>query len=502
MNLEIKILRWFVKFKNSDFFNKNSLFYKTYTAYVMLITVILAVTGMAFTTLIAKYALEDKTIALSNDLTRVKVATESIMREKNYASLSLQRAYTVEIMKIAEEANATVLISDIDGNVGFYYDPHSPHTIKTEISEYVVQKTLNEKYFSEVGDLYGFFNDITYTYANVIYNEYGDALGIVLIGMTSSFLINVGIEILSAFIIIMIIMSILIIVVSYFLTAVITKPLNEIAEVANHCVKGDYSYRVPVRNSYDEIEELTKNVNDIARQLSLSEQQRTTFLENVSHELKTPMTSISGFVDGILDGTIPEEKVKHYLDIVSEEAHRLSRLIARMLQTSKIHADNFTLDISDFDFNELVMRVSFSFEKKIVDKNIDFSIDLPSDNTMVVGDRENIYQVVYNLVDNAVKFTKSGMFLSITVKCIEDKTVFTIKNYGDTIPQEKIDNIFNRFYKVDSSRSEDTSGAGLGLYIARKIVLLHDSEINVTSKENITTFEFALKTKQKESLHE
>lgn len=495
MSLEIKIREFIRKIKNSDFFNKNSLFAKNYTSYVMLITMTFGVTGIIFTAIIAQYALADKSVSLANDVSKARVATESIIRKENYSSLSLQRAYTVEMMKIAEEANATVLVADPYGKIGFYFDPHSPHTIKTEISPYVINQILEEKIFSEVGDLYGFFDELNFSHANIVYNEYGDYAGIVLISMTSDFLINVGIEILSTFLAIMVVMSVLIVVVAYFLTAVITRPLKEIAEVANHCVKGDYTYRVPVRSTCNEIEELTKNVNDMARQLSLSEKQRTTFLENVSHELKTPMTSISGFVDGILDGTISSEKEKYYLEIVSEEAHRLSRLIARMLQTSKIHADNFTLDISDFDFNELVMRVSFTFEKKIVDKNIDFKIDLPSNPAIVVGDRENVYQVVYNLVDNAVKFTKRDEFLKITVEVVEEKTVFTIKNYGDTIPQEKIDNIFNRFYKVDSSRSEDTSGAGLGLYIARKIVLLHDSEINVSSQDNITTFEFALKTK-------
>lgn len=267
----------------------------------------------------------------------------------------------------------------------------------------------------------------------------------------------------------------------YYLSYRLTRPLREMATATKRYAEGDFSYKVKVRGN-DELAELAEAFNSMAMALSTLESTRRSFVANVSHELKTPMTSIGGFIDGMLDGTIPEEKYGYYLQLVSDEVKRLSRLVTGMLNMSKLEAGEMPMNIREFDISAEIFKTLFSFEKKINDKSIEI-LGLDSmESVMINGDRDMLMQVIYNLVDNAVKFTPKNGYIFIKDYRDSEKVFVSIRNSGDGIEREELAKVFERFYKIDKSRSYDVKGAGLGLYLCKSIVELHGGEIRVDSK--------------------
>lgn len=267
----------------------------------------------------------------------------------------------------------------------------------------------------------------------------------------------------------------------YYLSYRFTRPLKEMSRAIRHYAEGDFSYKVKVKGN-DEIAQLAEAFNSMAMSLSSQESSRRSFVANVSHELKTPMTSIGGFIDGILDGTISEDKHDYYLRIVSDEVKRLSRLVTGMLNMSKIEAGEMQINIKSFDLSADIFKTLLSFEKKINEKSIEI-VGLDTMQSITVNaDEDMIMQVVYNLIDNAVKFTPQGGYIFIKDYKDSEKTFVSIRNSGDGIERDELSKVFERFYKIDRSRSYDVKGAGLGLFLCKSIIELHGGEIRVDSK--------------------
>lgn len=270
----------------------------------------------------------------------------------------------------------------------------------------------------------------------------------------------------------------------------ITKPLKEMSNAAKQYAVGDFSYKVTVKGD-DELAELAKAFNKMANSLSVLESSRRSFVANVSHELKTPMTTIGGFIDGILDGTIPPEQEKKYLSIVSDEVKRLSRLVTGMLNMSKLEAGEMNINATEFDISKSIFRTLLNFEKKINSKSIDVTGLDKMQSVKVKADEDMLMQVIYNLVDNAIKFTPDGGYISVKSYSDGDKVYVSIRNSGNGISKDEIGKVFERFYKIDKSRSYDVKGAGLGLYIVKSIITAHNGEITVDSVEGqYTDFSF------------
>ena len=204
------------------------------------------------------------------------------------------------------------------------------------------------------------------------------------------------------------------------------------------------------------------------------------------------MTTIAGYTDGILDGTIPPEREKEYLRIISDEARRLSRLVRRMLEVSQLQSRDLTRTKAPFDVCESMRRVLISMEKKITDRGLDVDADIPDSGIMVLGDNDLITQVIYNLLENATKFARKGSALYLGVTTLNGKALISVRNEGDTIPAEEIPLLFERFHKSDKSRSEDKDGVGLGLYVVKTILDQHKEHIAVTSENGLTTFTFSV----------
>ncbi|MGN1090409.1 MAG: sensor histidine kinase [Huintestinicola sp.] len=271
----------------------------------------------------------------------------------------------------------------------------------------------------------------------------------------------------------------------------ILNPLMEMTLAAKRFGEGDFSDKVEIKDR-SELGFLANTLNEMAGSLEAIEENRKSFISNVSHELKTPMTTIGGFVDGILDGTIPKEQHRHYLKIVSEEVDRLARLVRSMLNVSKYEAGELKLQTEDFDITDLTIKTLLLFEKKIESKNIDIR-GLDSDRHFVNADKDLIQQVIYNLTENAVKFVDEGGYISYSFGMEENMVSLTIRNSGEGLKKNEINKVFDRFYKTDESRGKDKTGVGLGLSIVKSIIKLHEGSIMVRSKTGeYTEFEFRI----------
>ena len=291
--------------------------------------------------------------------------------------------------------------------------------------------------------------------------------------------------------------ALVVLMISFVATSVTTmrqiKPIREMAQATRCYAEGDFDIRMNDYGRDDEIGELAASFNNMAERLQQTERQRREFIANISHELKTPMTTIAGYTDGILDGTIPPENEKQYLQIIANESRRLSRLVRRMLDVSQLQAMDPLRNGNHFDICESMRRVLISMEKKINDRHLDVEADIPDEPILVLGDNDMITQVLYNLLENAAKFAREGSTLYLGVAMMDGKARVTVRNVGDTIPAEELPLLFERFHKSDKSRSEDKDGYGLGLYIVKTILQQHKEDISVTSENGVTTFTFSLR---------
>ncbi|MCH5211000.1 MAG: HAMP domain-containing protein [Oscillospiraceae bacterium] len=269
-------------------------------------------------------------------------------------------------------------------------------------------------------------------------------------------------------------------VLVYMQSRRITKPIGEINKAARDIASGKFDKRVAV-TSADEIGQLASSFNFMADSIEELEKTRSEFISDVSHELRTPMTSISGFVEGMLDGTIPEERQAEYLKIVLDESKRLTKMVNDMLEMSKMSSSEYKLDISTFDLNELTRVCIINMGTRIDEKNLELNVDFKEDTLKVLADKDAIQRVIINLLDNAVKFSYPNTTIGVSAWKEGGKARFCIGNFGDGINGADLSNIFNRFYKTDKSRRNEKSGAGLGLSFVKNIITLHKQHVWVES---------------------
>ena len=361
-------------------------------------------------------------------------------------------------------------------------------------TEYL-QKVITNGSDSFIGIIEGLYTDSRYVVAVPIINSENQVLSGIIIASTptagtSALMQRISNLFLSASLIVVLVA---VLAVSMFARQQ-SKPLRDLSKAAYDFGHGDLNARVRLSGDYsEEMEELALSFNNMASLLQKSEYQRQEFVANVSHELKTPMTTISGYVDGILDGTIPENRRNYYLQIVSDETKRLSRLVRSMLDISRLQDQPIPEDQKmHFDLEEAVGQVLITFEQKIVGKNLDVDVDFPEHPVFTFAGKDYVTQVVYNLIDNAVKFCPEGGTLGLKLKEAGKKVYISISNDGDTIPPEELPLVFDRFHKLDKARTRTKDSWGLGLYIVKTIVCSHGENISVTSKNGKTEFTFTM----------
>ena len=276
----------------------------------------------------------------------------------------------------------------------------------------------------------------------------------------------------------------------FFLARQITRPLTAMAQAAGRMARGDFGARAPEEGG-KEILELSQAFNQMAAQLSTLEQSRRDFVANVSHELRSPITSIQGFAQGMLDGTIPPEQHGEYLRVVVDETHRLAKLIQSLLNLSRMESEETSLALSHFDLNELVRRVLISRVTQIDEKQLDIEVDFPRENCFVYADADQIQQVIINLLDNAVKFTPAGGEIRLSTGEEGDHVFLRVKDNGPGILPQDAPHIFDRFYKADKAHTVG-KGTGLGLAICYRIMERHSQAIRLLSGEGGAEFEITL----------
>jgi signal transduction histidine kinase len=347
-------------------------------------------------------------------------------------------------------------------------------------------------YLDTLGGMYG---DNHYTVVSAVTDAKGHLTAYLFVSRDTRAALSVWEAMLPMLFMVSMVVLMLALLFGFANSRALAQPLREMADAARRFGRGDLSVRVDA-SSEDEIGELGEAFNSMADSLEKSEQRRREFIANVSHELKTPMTTIAGYADGILDGTIPPESEKKYLQTISSETKRLSRLVRSMLELSRIQAGNREDLLSQsFDISEVLRRTLVNFIDKIEERGLDVDFQVPEEPIVVMGNADAITQVVYNLFDNAVKFSRNGTELGVSLWKDDAKAYVSVRNHGSTIPEAEIPLLFERFHKSDRSRSQDRDGVGLGLYIVKTILNNHGEDIAVTSRQGVTDFVFTLALK-------
>ena len=357
-----------------------------------------------------------------------------------------------------------------------------------------ISRVLSQDGDSATGIINGLYTEERYIVAQPIYGR-EEAVGVVIVSTPTAATTRIMNKISNIFLTAAtIVVLIAVFAVSAFARRE-SRPMRDLARTANAFAHGNLEARVKVdEDCSEEMEELALAFNNMASSLQKSEYQRQEFVANVSHELKTPMTTIAGYIDGILDGTIPEHRQTYYLQIVSDETKRLSRLVRSMLDISQLQKEQGIPEEKKmhFDLEECLGQVLITFEKKITDKHLDVDVDMPEHPVYTFANRDYVTQVIYNLIDNAVKFCPEGKMLGLKIREGGNKAYISISNEGSTIPSEELPLVFDRFHKLDKSRSQNRDGWGLGLYIVKTIVCSHGENISVSSKDGKTEFTFTM----------
>ena len=354
-------------------------------------------------------------------------------------------------------------------------------TEQLTLPQSVVAEMKKADSLSRHDDLDGFFTDSHMTYMQPIVASEGKTVGMVMTCSMSTDMDELLEAMIRTIVMSMLWLMLAALIAVYFITERLVSPIRDMSKAAREFAGGQFDVRVQV-NGNDEVSELADAFNNMANSLQHSDETRRLFLANVSHDLRTPMTTIRGYIDSILSGAIKGDMIPHYLEVISGEVQRLSRLVSSLLDITRIQAGERKFNVAPFDICEMAREIIIFSEQRLEDKKLDVEFDADRDNMFVGGDREAIHQVLSNICDNAIKFSREKGKYIVSIKDSGSKTVVSVYNEGDGIPEEDLPYVFDRFYKGDKSRGLDKTGVGLGLYISRTIIEAHREKIKVESE--------------------
>ena len=463
---------------------------RNFSSIAAILLLALTALGASFQILVKEYLADNTVSGLSQDASVIANLASAYSFDGSLSS----REFLLNLDIISQVSDADIVICDSQGHILLCSDAllGCEHQ-GMRFDERFVSNVIRNGGDTATGVITGLYPENRFVVSTPIPGENG-ATGIVIVSTPSAFVDQIMNRISNIFLTTAIfVVLIAVLAVSIFARRE-SQPLRAMAKAANAFGHGNLSARVRVDDSSsEEMEELAIAFNNMASSLQKSEYQRQEFVANVSHELKTPMTTIAGYVDGILDGTIPPQRQTYYLQIVSDETKRLSRLVRSMLDISQLQNQDIPEDKKmHFDLEETMGQVLITFEKKITDKKLEVDVDMPEHPVCTMANRDYITQVIYNLLDNAVKFCPEGGTLGLRIREGGNKAYISISNEGDTIPPDELPLLFDRFHKLDKSRSQNRDGWGLGLYIVKTIVCSHGENISVTSRDGKTEFTFTM----------
>ena len=469
-----------------------SIYHRHFALTAGLILVAFILLGIAFLASTYRYAVGEKKSLLETDAAQIaKVA--GLLLEDNLGTIGEDDNRDM-LAYLADNPDADVLLCDQQGKVELCFqceEQEAPVEAGANIDVFTLRQMDLQKGYHGMSDL-GVYGKKRFVVGKPIF-AYGETAGYVFVSASTENLTGMwrsfGV---------MFLLSALVVLMFAFLSSYVTtrqqvKPLHELTDTIKRFGMGEYTLRAEDHQDVEEIQELATAFNTMADSIASAEQSRQEFVANISHELKTPMTTISGFTDGILDGTIPPERQRESLQVISDETRRLSRLVRKMLDMSRLSAQQQGMVAQcQFSITETFAQVLISLERKITSGHLDVDARFPDSDVLVWGDPDAITQVCYNLMDNAIKFSHPGTTIGVSIVPKGGKAWVSVRNTGETIPPEELGMIFDRFHKSDRSRSLDKEGVGLGLYIVKTILNNHKEDITVTSVDGVTEFRFTL----------
>jgi len=453
-----------------------------------MVVVSFLILSLLFSAVLLTYVIRDRRNTLESTAAVVADVAAAVKQvsdlddwELNLQAASISRATGLHIF-ICDESGQVVVCSD-----ALVTCRHIGTVLKPEL----LQEIGSSGSFGQFTDLSGFYEERRYVAAVPIETRDGGVAGYVFSATNTGMIWRLW----RSFTLMLLLTSGLALLIAIPISVISSRresaPLKEMAAAARQFARGDMSVRVSARGRNDELGELCEAFNQMADALETSESRRKEFISSVSHELKTPMTTISGFADGLLDGTIPMDSAPKYLSIIASETKRLSRLVRQMLDISRM-GEKADVRLSSFDAAETLRLSITNLYAKIDEKHLVLHPEIPEDPVVVRGSGDDVARVIYNILDNAVKFAHPETQLDVSLFKQGTKAFVSITDRGETIPQEELPAIFDRFHKSDRSRSLDRDGVGLGLYIVKTILDQLGEDIWVRSRDGETEFRFSL----------
>lgn len=387
---------------------------------------------------------------------------------------NLDHAFNVRIWYADERGNLLFasLPKDTDGGIIYYY---LPGNIFDSDSSGALTGV-----FAMIGNFYDVFPEQMLTIGLPIDGDSSVGAGTILVHAPFSEVLNITQTMFLNFLVPVLVIIVLSMMGLLLLARRILKPLNQLNYTAKEYAAGNFEAKTGI-TSQDEIGELASNLEYMASELSKLDEYRKSFVANISHDFRSPLTSIKGYIEAMLDGTIPKDNQERYLNIVLSETQRLTKLTSSMLEMNQSDVQGLKLTFTDFNVMEIINSTSDIFEGTCKERYIVIRKICNIENPIVRADKTRIQQVIYNLVDNAIKFSPHGSTITLSVNALDDKILVSVKDSGRGIRKEQQQKVWDRFYKGDESRGKDKKGSGLGLAIIREIIRAHGEEITLNS---------------------
>lgn len=435
-------------------------------------------------------AMKRESLLLANEITNISMGNIDFME-------SMQS----ELQSLGEYLEAEIWITDSKGNLLLDSANSSVYLYAMEqnyiaIPGFDITDFGNTNYMT--GRFYDCFSSDTLSVISSINTSY-TIWGYVLIHRPMSSVLSQGNGVMDITFFTLLIIYIIAFLFLALFTFTVYRPIRKITIAADSYAKGDFKNKIDVHMA-DEVGHLADMLNYMATELNAHEEGQRKFISNVSHDFRSPLTSIKGYVEAMLDGTIPMELQEKYLNIILFETERLNKLTESLLELNKFGRQGVMLEVSDFDINQIIRTTILTLEGVCLQKKITFDLLLTGKELYVTADMGKIQQVLYNLIDNAIKFSYNDSSIKIETHIRNEKVLVSVRDKGIGIPADSIKKIWDRFYKTDLSRGKDKRGTGLGLSIVKEIIQAHNEHINVISTEGVgTEFMFTLPLSKKEN---
>ena len=469
----------------------NSIYFKNFMATATIVLVTFLLIGIAFVFIGTGFVINDARTNMAANAAEISRTAAAVTNESELESWDIR----MTISMLSQGTGNHIFLCDPNGYVVSCSDKQlaCPH-MGTRLSDEYLVLIEQDSGINQLTDLDGFYENTSYVIGEPIVKTDGSLIGYAFVAKDVSSIVGAY----GAFVYLYFLVSLAVLTLAVFMSFTfskrLTRNLDEMTVAARKYSHGDFSMRIPPSDMADEMGALTDSFNAMADSLEKSEQTRREFIANVSHELRTPMTTIAGFAEGLLDGTIPKEQEEKYLAVIADETRRLSRLVREMLDMSRMQEKvSDPKSMKPFNLTEELVMTLLSFESRANEKKLEVDLRLPDDELWVRGNQDSIHRVIYNLLDNAIKFAHVGGTLYLAIWKQGGKAYVCVADQGEQIPAEDLPFIFDRFHKSDRSRSMDRDGVGLGLYLVKSILDAHDEDIVVTSKNGVTKFVFSLK---------